>query len=210
MDPTACCLFLPRKGVCKHCWALTFGCTNLIRILHICIGFSRLFNSMFGLVKAAVHVSMQWHKRYVDLANFCSFVEDSNKLSVSLLPFLPDINIGAINKSCLFPVLLVGYSLSHIYVEGLCNMDALLHRVSFYRQRSSEPRRCVCLLPCSFIILHILLCFSRLTRTFLAGAPCSGANNGVVYMKCGGRRRRSRDCSRGCSRRGGRSPRGES
>lgn len=58
---------------------------------------------MFGLVKAAVHVSMQWHKRYVDLANFCSFVEDSNKLSVSLLPFLPDINIGAIDKSCLFP-----------------------------------------------------------------------------------------------------------
>lgn len=33
----------------------------------------------------------------------------------------------------------------------------------------------------------MLLCFSRLSGTFLARALGSGANNGVVYMKSGGR-----------------------
>lgn len=167
MDRTACCLFLPRKGVCKHCWALTFGRTNLIQILHICIGFSRLLNSMVSLIKAAIYVSMQWHKRYVDLANFCSFVEDSNKLSVLLLPFLPGINIGSIDKSCLLPLLLVGYSLSHIYVEGLCNMDALSSQGLFLRT-TEQWTPTVCLSSALFIyyIAHIALLFTSDANIF--------------------------------------------
>lgn len=62
---------MPRKkGVCVHCWALTFGCTifnanvALVHKIFVARFLEGLFlKSTLGLIEASVRVFVWWHKQ---------------------------------------------------------------------------------------------------------------------------------------------------
>lgn len=78
-----------------------------------------------------------------------------------------------------------------IYIEDLCNMDALflapcVFTDTYDNTRSTALTTCLSF-PFFTYCTCCFFCFSRLTRTFFGQRAVRGGANGVVYMKCGGR-----------------------